>query len=443
MFLDDSPDIPTQPIRSLPVLDTIDIHDAPISPHFHTPNNANGHSTNLSNDMIIPSAHHESPAYFTPNTFITGPTYTCIPTFCYYRFDTAFIFGPIIIPGPPENLNPISVHPMVTRFYVGSNWPTERLILHVSLVSPLPKSYHDAFHDSNWQNAMYDEYYALIKNQTWTFVPHPSDTNVVRCVDVDETFSPVVKPVYMHLPPGFRDSAHPDYGMDTTYLLLYVDDIVLATSSEILLQRLIGSLHQEFSMTDLGSLNYFLGISVTRDSTRMFLSRRKYAIEILERAGMVSCNSNRMHVDIKSKLGYDGDPVSNPTLYQSLTGSLQYLTFTHSDISYAVQQFFSSSTTHLIAYSDAYWAGFPTTRRSTSGYCVFLGNNLLSWSSKRQPMLSCSSAEAKYRSVTNVVAETCWLRNLLRELHSPLSYATLVYCDNVSAMYLSSNPVQH
>ncbi|GKC72495.1 ribonuclease H-like domain-containing protein [Tanacetum coccineum] len=80
---------------------------------------------------------------------------------------------------------------------------------------------------------------------------------------------------------------------------------------------------------------------------------------------------------------------------------------------------------------------------STSGYCVFLGDNLLSWSAKRQHTLSRSSAEAEYRGVANVVAETAWLRNLLRELHSPLSTATLVYCDNVSAVYMSVNPVQH
>ncbi|GJX84237.1 ribonuclease H-like domain-containing protein [Tanacetum coccineum] len=146
------------------------------------------------------------------------------------------------------------------------------------------------------------------------------------------------------------------------------------------------------------------------------------------------------HVDMDSKLSIDGDHVSDPTLYRSLAGALQYLTFTRPDISYVL---FSSTTSYLVAYSNSDWAGCPTTRRSTSGYCVFLSNNLLSWSSKRQVTLSRSSAEAKYRGVANAVAETCWLRNLLRELHTPLSTATLVYCDNVSAVYLSSNLVQH
>nr|GEW26869.1 NBS-containing resistance-like protein [Tanacetum cinerariifolium] len=71
------------------------------------------------------------------------------------------------------------------------------------------------------------------------------------------------------------------------------------------------------------------------------------------------------------------------------------------------------------------------------------GDNLLSWSSKRQQTISRSSAEAEYRGVANVVAETAWLCNLLRELHFSLSAATLVCCDNVSATYLSANPVQH
>ncbi|GKE36618.1 ribonuclease H-like domain-containing protein [Tanacetum coccineum] len=174
---------------------------------------------------------------------------------------------------------------------------------------------------------------------------------------------------------------------------------------------------------------------------------------------MQHCNPCKTPVDTESKLGSDGDPVSDPTLYRSLAGALQYLTFTRLDISYAVQQIclymhdprdphftalkrilrYVRGTSQLTAYTDADWAGCPVTRRSTSGYCVFLGDNLLSWSAKP----SRSSAEAEYRGVANVVAETAWIRNLLLELHAPLSTATLVYCDNVSAVYLSTNLVQH
>ncbi|PNX58425.1 NBS-containing resistance-like protein [Trifolium pratense] len=98
---------------------------------------------------------------------------------------------------------------------------------------------------------------------------------------------------------------------------------------------------------------------------------------------------------------------------------------------------YTSSLTSLISYIDADWGGCPDTRRSTSDYCVFLGDNLISWSSKWQPTLSRSSGEAEYRGVANVVSESCWIRNLLLELHYPIRKPTLVYCSNVSAIYLS------
>ncbi|XP_021719308.1 uncharacterized protein LOC110686983 [Chenopodium quinoa] len=126
-----------------------------------------------------------------------------------------------------------------------------------------------------------------------------------------------------------------------------------------------------------------------------------------------------------------GTPYSDPTTYRSLCGALQYLTFTRPDISYAVQQvclfmhapqvahmnalkriirylrgtsdygltLYKSSVASLVSYTDADWGGCPNTRRSTSGYCVFLGDNLISWSFKRQPTLSKSSAEAEYRGL--------------------------------------------
>nr|GEW47740.1 ribonuclease H-like domain-containing protein [Tanacetum cinerariifolium] len=270
---------------------------------------------------------------------------------------------------------------MVTHYRVGSNRLTQRLTMHVSSVSRLPRSYRDAFNDPNWQSAMRDEYNALIKNQTWTLVPRPLDTNNL---DVKNAFlhGDLSETVYMHQPP------------------------------------------------------------------RMFLSQKKYVVEILEWVGMVNCNPSWTPIDTESKMGDTGDVVFDLTLYRSLAGSLKYLTFTRMDISYVVHQvclykhdpreprlyalkrilryvcgtmdyglqLFFSYTADLVAYSDADWAGCPTTRCSTFGYCVFLGNNLLSWSSKRQTTLSHSSAEAEYRGIVNAVTETCWLRNLLSVL---------------------------
>nr|GFC06157.1 ribonuclease H-like domain-containing protein [Tanacetum cinerariifolium] len=120
-------------------------------------------------------------------------------------------------------------------------------------------------------------------------------------------------------------------------LLLYVDDIILTASFTSLLQRIISSLHAKFAMTHLGPLNYFLGISTMRTTSGILLSRTKYATNILERAQMLNCNPYRTSVDTEKKLGPEGSPVTDPTLYRSLAGALQYPTFTRTDLSYAIQ----------------------------------------------------------------------------------------------------------
>nr|GEY23870.1 ribonuclease H-like domain-containing protein [Tanacetum cinerariifolium] len=146
--------------------------------------------------------------------------------------------------------------------------------------------------------------------------------------------------------------------------------------------------------------------------------------------------------DTESKLSSDGDHVSDPTLYRILAALKRILLYVKGTLDYGLQLYASSSSS-LVAYSDADWAGCPATRRSTSSYCVFLVDNLLSWSAKCQHTFSQSNAEAEYRGIAIAVAETAWLHNSLCELLSPLHSATLVYYDNVSAIYLTANPIQH
>jgi hypothetical protein len=265
-------------------------------------------------------------------------------------------------------------------------------------------------------------------------------------------------------------------GSDTVYLLLYVDDIILTASNTELLRRTISTLRREFAMKDLGLLHHFLGITVERRSDGLPLYQRTYMLDILKCAVMADCKPCTTPVDLQVKLvGDSRHPVEDASQFQSIAGALQNLTFTQPDIAYVVQQIClhmhdprephltamkrilrylqgmphyglllcRSSSSDFVVYMDTDWAGCLDTRCSMSGYAVFLGDNLISWPAKWQTVVSRSSAEAEYRAIANGVAETTWLRQLLHELQTPSSRCTLIYCDNISVVYLSTNPVQH
>ncbi|XP_026420329.1 uncharacterized protein LOC113316341 [Papaver somniferum] len=259
-------------------------------------------------------------------------------------------------------------------------------------------------------------------------------------------------------------------------LLLYVDDIILTGSSDDLMSTFIQKLSAEFAMKQLGGLNYFLGIEDARTDDSILSTQKKYILELLTKANMLHCKPCNTPVvkEFRASI-HDGILLDNPSEYKTIVGSLKYLTLTRPDIAYGVNcvsQFMHAHTDiHLLlvkrilrylkgslglglvlrkgdtsaitTFTDSDWAGCPDTRRSTSGYAVFMGNSLISWSSKKQPTVSRSSAEAEYESLSVVASELEWLSNLFKELHISVTYPTTVNCDKTSAICLAFNPVFH
>ncbi|XP_028096886.1 uncharacterized protein LOC114296760 [Camellia sinensis] len=211
-------------------------------------------------------------------------------------------------------------------------------------------------------------------------------------------------------------------------LVVYVDDILITGSNSSPISHLITQMHQVFSMKELGSVSYFWGISVECQGADYFLTQAKYATKLLHKAGLVDCKPCSTPLALKPpSTSHDSLPFSNPSLYHSIIGGLHYLTLTHPDLSLAVNQAcqfmhlptnghfqlvkrslhyikgtfhhglrFTSGPFSIHAFFDANWAGDCLDRKSTSGYCVFLGPNLISWSAKKQATISRSSTEAEY-----------------------------------------------
>ncbi|KAE9588657.1 putative RNA-directed DNA polymerase [Lupinus albus] len=266
---------------------------------------------------------------------------------------------------------------------------------------------------------------------------------------------------------------HSDVG--SLILLLYVDDILLTGSTASLVTAFIQLLQSKFSMKDLGTLHHFLGIEILPTIDGLHLSQTHYAATILERAHMIDCKPMSTPLEAKTKTGSNDTPLDDPSYYRGIVGALQYLTLTRPDLSYSVNyasqfmhsptiihlkmvrrilryvkgtidvglHFTSNTNLNLFAFSDADWVGCPTTRRSTTSYCTFLGGNLISWCAKKQHTVSRSSTEAEYRAMANTTAELTWLTFILNDIRVPLFSPPILYCDNISALRMTINPVFH
>uniref|UniRef100_A0A803PXP7 Reverse transcriptase Ty1/copia-type domain-containing protein n=1 Tax=Cannabis sativa TaxID=3483 RepID=A0A803PXP7_CANSA len=219
-----------------------------------------------------------------------------------------------------------------------------------------------------------------------------------------------------------------------------------------MVDNLVAALNTRFSLRDLGPLKYFLGIEVAYSEEGIHLCQQKYARDLLIKAQMLGSKPSPTPMTSGIRLSaQQGEPLANVQMYRSIVGALQYITITRHELSFSVNKvcqfmqqplsthwqavkrilrYISGTMNHglrftkpvshdLVAYCDADWASDPDDRKSTSGYAIFFGSNLIAWKSKKQQTVSRS------------------------KLHISLSQPPTIWCDNLSTIMLTQNPILH
>ncbi|XP_048331241.1 uncharacterized mitochondrial protein AtMg00810-like [Ziziphus jujuba] len=242
------------------------------------------------------------------------------------------------------------------------------------------------------------------------------------------------------------------------------------------LDQFVTKLNLMFSLKDLGPLHSFLGVQVHRSENGLNLSQPGYITDLLHRANMIDCKESHSPASSSTQLGSTvGNSFPDTFLYQSTVGALQYFTITRPEISFIVNKLSQSmhnptdvywsackrmlcylhGTKHLgllirpsrrltlSGFTDADWASNLDDRKSISGYCIYLGTTLVSWSSRKQNVVARSSTEAEYRALALGAAEISWLQQLFMELNFSLPSIPILWCDNMGAECLAANHVFH
>jgi hypothetical protein len=264
-----------------------------------------------------------------------------------------------------------------------------------------------------------------------------------------------------------------------TYLLVYVDDMLIVGSCHEVVKEMKKDLSKVFTMTDLGEASYFLGLEFSRDrgARRIYLHQGGYIAKMLEKYGMADCRPVRTPFPSGLKLPPGEEGVFPLQQYQSAVGSLMYLMVgTRPDLAFAVgavSQFMAcptkthweavkhifryvSATTQLklalgqskgepkvVGYSDADWGANDINRRSISGYAFKLGDGAISWASKKQTSVALSSTEAEYMALTQACKEAIWIKRYLMELGVQREGPLVIRADNQSCIALARNPEFH
>ncbi|GJU02781.1 ribonuclease H-like domain-containing protein [Tanacetum coccineum] len=335
----------------------------------------------------------------------------------------------------------------------------------------------------NWIEAMNNEIEALNRNNTWTICDLPEGRKAIGSKwlwKIKYKSSGEIKRYKARVMSKFHYSLFTK-NSDNVFiiLLVYVDDIVVTGNNVNEIKNFKQFLKSKFQIKDLEKLKYFLGIEVLDTKYGICLSQRKYCLELLHEFGLLAAK----HVDTplaeNATLNHtesdDDHLLVNVSNYQRLVGKLIYLTNTRPDIPYDVHcliqymhyplnsdldaalrvlrylkgspgsgiQINKIGNLKLRAYADYDWAKCHATRKSVSGYCVFLGDSLVTWKRKKQSSLSRSSAEAEYGNMASTTFEVIWLSNLLSDMGVKNLLPVVMYCDNSSALQIAANPVFH
>ncbi|KAH9678582.1 retrovirus-related pol polyprotein from transposon RE1 [Citrus sinensis] len=350
----------------------------------------------------------------------------------------------------------------------------------------IPNSVQEALKDPKWKAAMNDEMRSLQKNQTWELVDLPPGKKPVGCRWIYtikyKADGSIERYKARLVAKGYTQTYGIDYtdtmqwtrttqseSMQIEEIIVWVEAIPKSMVREIHKGYVTGNdekktealqkyLSREFEMKDLGALKYFLGIEVLRSKGGIFLSQRKYALDLLHETGMTTCQPIDTPIEEGLKFCITSDQVPvDKGRYQRLIGRLMYLSHTRPDLAYAlsvVSQFMHNPgeqhmkavmriLSNIEVYTDADWAGSVSDRRSTSGYFTFVGGNLVTWRSKKQHVVARSSAEAEYRDMALGICEGLWISFILNDLGYPSQQLIQLYCDNKAARDIAHNPVQH
>jgi hypothetical protein len=233
----------------------------------------------------------------------------------------------------------------------------------------------------------------------------------------------------------------------------------------------------EFDMSDLGRMRHFLGMEVLQNFDGIFICQRRYAREVLARFEMENNNSVKNPIVPGTKLSKDeGGTKVDATLFKQMVGSLMYLTITRPDLMYGVSlisRYMSRPTmshwlaakrilrylkwstelgilytknegfSKLLVFTDSGYAGDLDDRRSTSGYVFMIGSGVVSWSSKKQPVVTLSTTEDEYIATVLCACQCIWLKRILRNIGVEQVEGTIIQCDSSYVVQLAKNPVFH